>query len=309
MEEVCRTPQPEWFSSNEIIIDHPAFFLRKFSSGGKIAFIITPQAGHSGIISDFGEGQSLVRTLIGLGFSVYVMDWKSCTPTRKNEGIEDLVKQVLIASDEFKQKFTLIGLCQGGWLSAAFTSLFPEKIDHLIVAGAPINAKIGGGYLQELVESCPQIYFEYLVTMGGGLMRGELMLTGWKMMNFADRVQDYTDLWCAVGTEKFDKIHHFRNWYECSYHLAGRYYLEAVDMIFRRNDLWEGRMKLLGRKVDLRNISCSITSIAGEKDDITLIPQALALPGKHIVIPEVGHIGIFMGRKSQEYWKQIFATS
>ncbi len=307
LNELARRPNPEWYSRNEIVMSHPAFFLRKFGSGGKeTVVIVPPQAGHSSTICDFDAGQSLVQTALNFGHNVYVIDWKSCTPERKDEGIDDLVLQVRDATKNIRGPFTLVGLCQGGWLSAIFAASFPERVKHLLVAGAPINAKAGGGYLQQMVQSLPQEFYEGLVDMGGGLMRGEFMLLGWKMMNLFDRTQDYFDLWCAIGTDRFRKIQRFRDWYEYTQDLAGRYYLESVDRIFRKNDLWEGRLRVLGATVNLKDISCPITSIAGEGDDITLVPQALALPGTHVLIPEVGHIGIFMSRKAQKYWEKIW---
>lgn len=303
--EIFRCAKPEWFSENKIIADQPAFFLRKFSDGEDNVLIVPPQAGHNSTICDFDEGQSLVQTIKAARKGVYAIDWKPCTIDRKNESISDLIVHLLNAVNAMPRPLTLMGLCQGGWLSAAFASLFRYKIKHLIVAGSPINAKIGGGYLQMLVETLPHSFFEELVAMGCGVMKGELILMGYKMMHPIERTKDYLDLWLAAGTDKFRKIQKFRNWYEFPQDLPGVYYLEAVDRIFRKNELWEGKLEMLGRLINLGNISCPITSIAGGNDDITLKPQALALPGDKIVIPGVGHIGIFMARKSQEYIKEI----
>jgi poly(3-hydroxyalkanoate) synthetase len=304
--EIFRDSKPDWFTENEIVVDHSAFTLRRFQEGPRNILIVPPQAGHASTIADFDDRQSLVQTAMKSGRGVYAMDWKSCTPERRNETIEDLVKQLLIAFDALETPITLVGLCQGGWLCAIFASLYPEKVDRLIVAGSPINATAGGGHIQDLVNTHPQSHYEFLVNMGGGRMRGELMLFGWKMMNPIDRLQDYVNLWCAIGTDKFSKIQKFREWYEYTQDIAGVWYLEAVDKIFRRNDLWEGRLELFGKTVCLENITCPATSIAGENDDITLIPQALALTGNTIIIPQVGHIGIFMSKKSQPYWEKIF---
>lgn len=254
---LCENCKSEWFTENEIIADYPSLLLRKFSEGKETILVVPPHAGHSSTICDFDEEQSLIQTAVKTGAAVYAIEWKSCTSENKNEGIEELTLQLLAASMSVPKPFTIIGLCQGGWLSAIFASLYPKKVKRLIVAGTPINAKAGGGYLQNLVETYPQPFFESLVALGDGLMKGQFLLFGWKAMNPIERMEDYFILWSAIGTDK------------------------------------------------LENISCPVISIAGEKDDITLIPQALALPGTHIVIPEAGHIGIFMSRKSQAYWQEI----
>ncbi len=333
LKEISRECRPEWFSKNKIILKHTAFNFRQFSKRkGEIYVVTPPQAGHSSTICDFYDGQSLVQTIMSTAKNptICAMDYKPCTSKRKNEGFEDLIIQLLIATNTFKKPFNLIGLCQGGWLNAMFTAIFPNAVKHLIVGGAPINAKAGGGYIQTMLPFFSQEYFKYLVALNGGVMKGDYMLNAWKMMHPLERMMDYGNLWFNIVTEKFEKDQKFRNWYEYTQDIAGRYFLRAVEDIFHKNLLWFGKLKLnftkeqlkiieeicskneifkkrlelIHKPIDLKNITCNITSIAGENDDITLKEQALALPGKHIIIPEVGHIGLFMSHKAQKYWKE-----
>ncbi len=71
---------------------------------------------------------------------------------------------------------------------------------------------------------------------------------------------------------------------------------------------------MLGEYVDLSRITCPLALLAGERDDITLPPQVhnLALyastPKEQVfraVIPQAGHISVFMGRRAlQHEWPQ-----
>lgn len=43
------------------------------------------------------------------------------------------------AMDHLGGRVTLVGQCQGGWLSAMYARLYPEKVAALVLAGAPID--------------------------------------------------------------------------------------------------------------------------------------------------------------------------
>jgi len=85
-----------------------------------------------------------------------------------------------------------------------------------------------------------------------------------------------------------------------------------VDKPFKKNLLIQGKLKILGKYVDLRTITCPIAMLAGEKDDITLVPQLfnmssyVATSPEHIfqtIVEDAGHISVFMGRKAlKDHW-------
>ncbi|MBI4287192.1 MAG: DUF3141 domain-containing protein, partial [Chloroflexi bacterium] len=101
----------------------------------------------------------------------------------------------------------------------------------------------------------------------------------------------------------------FKSWYDQPVDLAGVWYLEAVDKLFKRNSLITGEMEVLGEKVDLRNIRCPVSLIAGENDDITLPPQVFNMakyvsgPTTVKLIENAGHVGVFTKKASLDYWE------
>ena len=86
--------------------------------------------------------------------------------------------------------------------------------------------------------------------------------------------------------------------------IAGVWYLQAVDRLFRRNELVSGKLGF-----DLSKIRCPVHLIAGEIDDITPPPQVLNMENyinskeRHSsVIPKCGHIGLFIKSAALPYW-------
>jgi len=322
LKEVARPlTKPEWNTPNEPVLDLPNVTLRNFSKKGADhktpVLIIPPQAGHHSSIADYGPEQSLVEAIRSVTGSVYVTEWKAADPERKNETIDDSVKamdQCVHTVCKKGSKVNLIGLCQGGWQSAIYTALFPEKVKSITLAAAPIDFKAGSGKIQFYTEIYPMFFYESLVAMGGGTMPGEYMKLGFKMLNPVDRfILDYSDLYSNINDGEYtERYRKFRNWYEYTQNLPGRMYLQIVKELFKENRLINGGLKILGKGVNLHNIRCPLVLIAGETDDITPREQVFNTE-KHVSSKDImkltvpaGHIGVFMGKKIlKEYWPHI----
>ena len=46
----------------------------------------------------------------------------------------------------------LIGDCQGGWLAAIYAALYPERVNTLTLAGAPIDFHCGEPVIHEVLS-------------------------------------------------------------------------------------------------------------------------------------------------------------
>ena len=317
METASYRRTPEFITPNRIVHEDKAVFLRRFDEGrtGTPMLIVPPQAGHHSSIADYAQEQSLVQTCLReTTLPVYVIEWKPSTPTRQHETISDLVLQLRLCVHDAGEPLILVGLCQGGWLCAIYAALYPQDIKALVLAAAPIDFTAGGGKLQDVVQGMPIDFYQWLVTMGFGNMLGDMMLMGWKVMNPYERfVSDFINLWVNVRDEKYlERSKQFQTWYEYTQNISGRWYLQAVDKLFKKNLLIQGKLKILGKYVDLRTITCPIAMLAGEKDDITLVPQLfnmssyVATSPEHIfqtIVEDAGHISVFMGRKAlKDHW-------
>lgn len=315
-------PKPGWTSPNRIKLELDSVILRDFSVGdasvqsGQTILIIPPQAGHHSSIADYDRGQSLVEAALQSGCkSVYVAEWKSATWRRKHETIDDFILAMSRCIESLEGKVTLIGLCQGGWQSAIYTALFPQDVSNLVLAGAPIDFEADFNKIGLYASILPMSFYQSMVDAGGGILDGKYLLTGFKMLNPADRfIGDKADLYFNVHDKAYMKRYRkFRDWYEHTENLPGAFYLQAIKELFKENRLVKGELRILGQKVDLRNIHCPLYLLAGDKDEIT--PQKLLFQMERYVssrkimkmVVPAGHIGVFMGSKIvKDYWPQVF---
>lgn len=310
--------RPELATSNQVRIELRTMALRDYGTAGGIPTLVNaPFAGHTAMIADYHRGQSLVETLLGAGIAhVALTDWKSATEDMKDLEVDNYLADMVVAIDDLGGKVDLVGLCQGGWVSAMIAARFPDKVNSLVLAGAPIDTDAGDGPIKRMAHRSPLSFYQELVGLGGGLMKGRFMLSGWKNMHPEQHyIQDHVDLYEHIDDPAYiAKEETFERWYENPIDLPGRWYLQVIEQLFKQNRLAKGEFVGLGRKLDLRAITCPVYLLAGAQDDITTPEQVLdaakyiGTPQDKIVKQTVpgGHIGLFMGARTlKDYWPGI----
>lgn len=318
MEVAMPLPKPEWATKHSASLALDNCLLLDFSENksDNPVFIIPPQAGHHSCIADYDKNQSLVEASLKSGKETYSVEWKSADYKRRNNSIDDCIISMKKCIDKIGKKVSLIGLCQGGWQSAIYASLYPEDVSSLVLAAAPIDFHEGNGMITQYAKLYPIEFYQSLVAMGYGNLNGGFMVMGFKMMNPVDRfITDYMDLFENIDDDKFvARARRFRGWYEYTQNLPGKFYLQVVEELFKENKLVKGSLNILGRRVDMQNISCPLYLVAGENDDITLPEQVFAAENyvsskeiAKITVP-AGHIGVFMGTKIvRDCWPSVFS--
>ncbi len=310
--------RPVLATPNKTRLDLRTMVLRDYGKAGGIPTLVdAPYAGHTAVIADYHKGQSSVETLLANGIShVALTDWKSATEDMKDLEIDNYLAELVVAIDDLGGRVNLVGLCQGGWVSAMIAARFPDKVNSLVLAGAPIDTDAGNGPIKKMVHQSPVSFYEELVGIGGGLMRGKFMLQGWKNMHPEQHyIQEHIDLYEHIDDPAYlAKEEAFESWYENPIDLPGRWYLQVISQLFKENRLARGEFVGLGRRLDLKNITCPTYLLAGATDDITAPEQVLnasnylGTPANRIVKKTVpgGHIGLFMGATTlKEHWPPI----
>ena len=310
--------RPTLATPNTVRLDLRTMLLRDYGKPGGVPTLVdAPHAGHTAMIADYHKGQSLIETLLANGIGhVALTDWKSATEDMKDLEIDNYLAAIVVAIDDLGGRVNLVGLCQGGWVAAMVAARFPDKVNSLVLAGSPIDTDAGNGPIKRMVHESQMSFYEELVGLGGGLMMGKYMLQGWKNMHPEQHyIQDHVDLYEHINDPIYlKKEETFESWYENPIDLPGRWYLEVIKELFRENRFAKGTFVGLGRRLDLKNITCPVYLLAGESDDITTTEQVfdaekyLGTPKDKIAKKLVpgGHIGLFMGSRTlNETWPSI----
>ncbi len=310
--------RPNLATQNTVRLDLRTMKLRDYGKLADLATLVdAPFAGHTAMIADYHKGQSLIETLLRNGLvHVALTDWKPASDDMKDLEIDNYLAELIIAIDDLGGRVNLVGLCQGGWMAAMAAARFPAKVNSLVLAGAPIDTDAGNGPIKRMVHESPMSFYEELVGVGGGLMKGKFMLQGWKNMHPEEHyIQDHIDLYEHIDDPVYvAKEETFASWYENPINLPGRWYLQVIQQLFKENRLAKGEFVGLGRRLNLRSITCPVYLMAGASDDITTSEQVLDAAkylgtAKEDIVQKTvpgGHIGLFMGARTlKENWPEI----
>jgi polyhydroxyalkanoate depolymerase len=311
-------PRPALATQSTMRLDLRTMLLRDYGKGGGMPTLVdAPYAGHTAMIADYHKGQSLVETLLANDINhVALTDWKSATADMKDLEIDNYLAEIVVAIDDLGGRVNLVGLCQGGWIATMVAARFPDKVNSLVLAGSPIDMDAGDGPIKRMAHESPISFYAGLVALGGGLMKGQFMLQGWKHMHPEQHyIHDHIDLYEHIDDPAYlAKQETFESWYENPIDLPGRWYLQIITQLFKENRLAKGTFVGLGRRLDLKDITCPVYLLAGESDDITTKEQVFDaekyLGTRHDKIEKKlvpsGHIGLFMGSRTlQETWPAI----
>src|SRR5512135_2187688 len=317
---------PTWHSRNEVVLASPFALLRDFSTGDDDVvptLLFPPLAGHASCIID-KKGQSQIQLCLTMGLTrLYSFDWLSATRATKDTAEADRLDFITRAVDLIagpEGKVNIVGNCQGGWEAVLWSALHPERVNTLIVAGAPIDTSAGSGLAQKLmpvlIPRGNMALYRAMVAANGGIVPGINMVMGFIAMHPVTHVAEHLKVYAHVHDRAYlDHFNDFYDWYLHPVNLPGSLYLWAVEHLFVKNEMFTGELEVAGQKnVSLRSITCPVFLLGGEDDDITPWQQVHNM--RHAVgssqvrwyLAPGGHIGLFIGRQSQaEYWTPILA--
>jgi PHB depolymerase-like protein len=157
--------------------------------------------------------------------------------------------------------------------------------------------------------------YKAMVKAYGGIAPGINNVTWSIALHPATHVAEHLKVFRYVHDREFlDQFNDFYDWYLYPVDLPGKLYLWAVEHLFVKNELFKGELKLAGKTMGLRSITCPAFLLGGEEDDTTPWQQVHNMRdavGSSLVrwyLAPDGHIGLFIGHRSQaEYWTPILA--
>lgn len=312
--------EAEWTTPNREVVQLAALTLRDFSNGEsrqRPILIVTPFTLHDATLADLAPGHSLIETLRGCGCArLFLVEWKSATAETKLDMIDSQLSALNVAIDELGSEASLVGLCQGGWLSLVYALRFPAKVRRLVLAGAPIDIDAELSALSGPATSLSSLFVEELIRRGDGLVLGEHNAALWPHnVDEKTRMNDALQLESSPDKEENRQIVEiFKRWDRRTLDLPGPYYRQVFEWFYRENRLAAGTFIALGRRIHLKELRCPLFLLAGEQDVIAPPAQVFAaasLVGANAdkietALASSSHLGLFVGKRTlTEIWPRI----
>lgn len=302
--------EPQWATAHKIALELKTVRLRDFSTAarGSPALLCAPFALHGAAIADLAPGHSLVAALRRAGVQrLLVTDWRSASKQMRFLGIDDYLADFNVLVDEIGGPIDLIGLCQGGWMALIYAARFPTKVRKLVLAGAPVDVTAARSALSSLADSSPLAVFEELVRLGDGVVPGRKVMKFWGTESVAaEELRQVLQTEEPLGSAAFSQLEAaFNHWYAWTLDLPGPYFLEAVEKLYKRNELAAGSFVALGRRIDLATVKAPIFLLAAREDELVAPAQMFAaerLVGtppqslRKAIVPG-RHLALFLGKR------------
>ena len=311
--------EPKWTTPHTIALELKTVRLRDFSTKakGSPALLCAPFALHGTAMTDLAPGHSLVAALRRAGIHrLFVTDWRSARADMRFLGIDDYLADLNVLVDEIGGPVDLIGLCQGGWMALLFAARFPQKVRKLVLAGAPVDVTAASSALSSLADTTPLPIFEELVRLGDGIVPGRKVMKFWGTeLVAAEDAWQVLQAEESIGSAAFNRLEAaFRDWYAWVVDLPGRFFLEVVEKLYKRNKLAAGSFVALGQTINLGKINVPIFLLAAHDDELVAPAQLFAaerLVGtsarevRKMTVPG-RHVGLFVGKAIlRDTWPKV----
>ena len=319
---------------NEDIVLRKAFgqlkYFRKVDAeSGRPLLIVAPMSGHYATLL-----RGTVERLLPDN-DVYITDWRDakCVPVKDgsfdlDDYVDYLIEFLEVIGERTGERAHLLAVCQPAVPAFAATALMGATSNRwrpktLTMMGGPIDTRQAPTAVNTLATQRPHAWFQQnviatvpMIYPGAGrkVYPGFLQLAGFMTMNLGSHLISHWEMFkhLVVGDEEgADATRKFYDEYRSVCDMTAEFYLQTVDAVFQRQLLPKGELKHRGVRVDPAAIrDTALLAIEGERDDISGLGQTRAaldiatrLPAskkKYFMAKDVGHYGIFNGRKWRE---------
>jgi poly(3-hydroxybutyrate) depolymerase len=314
--------------TEEVVLTTPFATLLRFRKPGAAAqpkvLVVAPMSGHFATLL-----RDTVRTVLQ-DHDVYVTDWHNVrdVPLAAGRfGLDEYTAHIIEFLAAMGPNANVIAVCQPCVAALAAVALMsedqhPATPASLTLMAGPIDCRISPTEVNKLATTKPIEWFEKNLISnvpwrhGGGGRRvypGFVQLSAFISMNKDRHVNAFKEYYQHLVDDEFDKAEVTRTFYEeymAVADLSADFYIETVDLVFQKYALPKGELKFRGRSVNPAAIRrTALVTIEGERDDICAIGQTLAAQDlasslrpymrTHYVQPNVGHYGVFSGKRWQ----------
>ena len=301
-------------------------FKKETGKMGPRVLLVAPMSGHFSTLL-----RATVKTML-VAHDVYITDWRNARDVPLGDGRFDFssfVDHVIEFLQVMGPGSHVVAVCQPCVPVLAAAALMAQDKDKaqprsMTLMAGPIDSRVNPTEVNRLATSRPIEWFEHnligiVPLCYAGAMRrvypGFVQLAAFMSMNLDRHIRAQIDLFCHLANGEDEKAAAIRAFYDeyCAVmDLPAEFYLQTVRIVFQEHNLALGRLEWRGRRVDPRAIRrTALFSVEGGRDDICAVGQTSAAQElcsglrpymkRHHVQSDVGHYGVFNGRRWSSY--------
>lgn len=225
-------------------------------------------------ILDLSPQNSMVKYLVGQGFTVFCISWRNPDASMRDIGMDDYRSLgVMAALDAITvicgdKKIHAAGYCLGGTLLSITAAAMARDLDERLATITLMAAQTDfteAGELQLFVNES-QLHFLDDVMWSEGYLDAQQMSGAFQMLRANDLIWSQMIRRYYLGEK--DQPNDLMSWNMDTTRMPYRMHSEYLHKLFLNNDLAEGRFQAGGREISLADIRAPFFVIGTEKDHI-----------------------------------------
>lgn len=259
---------------------------------------------------DLQPDRSYIRNLLNLGLDVYIIDWGYPSRADRYNDLDDYINGYINSCVDFiryqhgLEKINLMSVCQGGTLSTIYSAIHPDKVKNLITLVTPVDFSGNDGLLFRWAKDMD---FDAIVDGNAGLVPGEFLNVGFELLKPMMKFNKYNGMMNMLDdADKLSNFLRMEKWIADSPDQAGECFRQFMKELYQGNKLVKGTLRIGNKMVDLKNITMPLLNVYATEDH--LVPPSATVPlndlvgsnDKELYKFQGGHIGVFVGGKSQK---------
>jgi poly(R)-hydroxyalkanoic acid synthase, class III, PhaC subunit len=313
--EVGTTPAEVVYTENKLELLH---YEPRTEEQNDVPILVVYALINRPYILDLQPDRSVVRHLLDEGHDVYLIDWNEPSRLDQHLTLSDYIDRYtdncvdVVREQSGQDSINLLGYCMGGSMSAAYSALYPEKVNALGLMAAGLCFDDTGGVLERWGSE--DNYDPRALVDAFGNAPSDLLDSGFALM---DPVQNYLSKYVTLydnfeDDEFVENFARMERWIGDGIDVAGEAYAEFLEKFYQENALYRNELEIGGREVDIEEIQMPMLQILGEYDH--LIPAEASRPFNEVVGSDdvrtiehsTGHIGLSVSSSSHEHvWPEV----
>jgi polyhydroxyalkanoate synthase len=226
-------------------------------------------------ILDLQPHNSLVKFLVGRGYTVFMISWKNPSARERELGIEDYIRSGVLAALDAIGKIVpdvrahALGYCLGGTILTMATALLAREGDARLATLSLLAAETDfeePGELSLFIDESQVSFLEDMMFTRGYLdgkeMAGAFALLGSRDLVWSRMVHDY-----LMGRR--DEVSDLMAWNADATRMPYRMHSEYLRRLYLGNDFTEGHFVIEGRPIALSDIRVPIFAAGTERDHVS----------------------------------------
>lgn len=271
--------------------------------------VVVPSLINRATILDLLPDRSLLRYLAQRS-GVRLVDWQAPGADERDFALDDYIARLLAVVQQAQatgRPVYLMGYCMGGLLALAAAQALSQPVDGLVLMATPWDFSAYPPGVRAGLQQWHMGLQPWLAT--GETVPVDILQTLFALMQPLAAFEKFK----RVGTQGYDDLFiATEDWLNDGVPLVAKVAGTCFGDWFANNTTANGAWQVMGQTVAPATITTPTFVIAPQRDQLVPPPCALALadalPNARRLTPDLGHVGMIVGRHAQtEVWDKIAA--